>query len=163
MIDRGTHATACLSNLIDRRTSTSNSVNHFSSSRHDYIMYEHFVCFGCLTGEFTMESVCFNGEFRVYGPNLYQRLCWFRCRTCFAGYLLQFDKRLLPRCSFATLDSCLAALSRQATLASLLYFDARLLSRCYFATSESCLVALHFSGMPPLRSGFHAFFSHRLG
>jgi hypothetical protein len=31
LIDRGTLATACLPNLIDRRMSTSNSVNHFSS------------------------------------------------------------------------------------------------------------------------------------
>ena len=40
LIDRGTLATAGLPNLIDRRMSTSNSVNYFSSSRPDD---EHFV------------------------------------------------------------------------------------------------------------------------
>ena len=69
------------------------------------------------------------------------------------------DKRLLPRYSFATPESCLAALSRRSILVSLLFRDARLLSRCSlatldsclrcsFATLDSCLAALRFAGMP---------------
>ena len=43
------------------------------------------------------------------------------------------DAWLLPRCSLATLDSCLAALWRRSNSTSLLFRDARIPPRCSFA------------------------------
>ena len=35
---------------------------------------------------------CFGYVLLLYGPNLFQRLCCFRCRTCFTGYLSKFGE-----------------------------------------------------------------------